>query len=475
MKSTLSPLSVSDAASAAFSAELQRLREENEYLRNKLVNKNSYIRKKTNELLEIMGTKPLRPEELDDETLVDVDPIGIISGSIKHVLDNHRETNKQLHIVNENTAAIFAAAEVGILVIDSRKRILSCNNKLQELFFPDKEIGSIIGLYCNDVVCKNSRPAEGCACEMIQSGRDICRINSWKLGDRIFNVVATPIKHQDGNIADVVVVYNEITELKAAEEQLSHLNVELESRIRERTTQLELVNNELESFCYTVSHDLRAPLRHINGFSSILSDECADVLNDLGKDCLKRICNASNRMSELIDDLLHLSRVAKQEIRQVDFDLSRSAERIIVMFRDTEPDRSVRTVVAPGLTASGDATLLEMVLQNLIGNAWKYSAGNPDALIEVGMVNNKGKQTFFVRDNGVGFDMVYCKKLFQVFERLHGDEFEGTGVGLATVKRIIARHGGLIWAEAAVGKGATFYFTLPEATEASASSVNRRV
>jgi signal transduction histidine kinase len=447
------------------STELERLREENEFLRNKLVNKNNYIRKKTNELLEIMGTKPLRPEELDDETLVEVDPIGIISGSIKHVLDNHRETNRQLHIVNENTAAIFAAAEVGILVIDSQKRILSCNNKLRELFFPDKEISSIIGHCCNDEVCRNSRPAEGCACELIQSGREICRINSWKLGDRIFNVVATPIKHQDGGIEDVVVVYNEITELKAAEEQLSHLNAELESRIRERTTQLESVNNELESFCYTVSHDLRAPLRHINGFSAILSDECSDSLSDLGKDCLKRIGKASNRMGELIDDLLHLSRVAQQEIRHVNFDLSRSAERIIAMFRDTEPDRSVRTFVAPGLTTSGDATLLDMVLQNLIGNAWKYSAENPDALIEVGQINVKGKQTFFVSDNGVGFDMVYCKKLFQVFERLHGDEFEGTGVGLATVKRIIARHGGRVWAEAAVGKGATFYFTLPEVTE----------
>ncbi|GAM10842.1 cyanobacterial phytochrome B [Geobacter sp. OR-1] len=446
----------------ALYAELKRLREENGYLRDKIAGKSAYIRTKTNELLGVMGTQPLKPEELDDETLVDVDPIGIISSSIKHVLENLKETNHQLHIVNENTSAIFAAAEVGILVIDGRKKILSCNNKLRELFFPDKDLSAVIGSYCSDEVCRHNRPKEGCACEMIQDGRGIGRIESWKYGDRIFNVVATPIKNEDGELADVVVVYNEITELKTAEEQLSHLNAELESRIRERTVQLELANNELETFCYTVSHDLRAPLRHIKGFANILSEECANSLNELGIDCLKRISNASSRMSALIDDLLHLSRVSKLEIRHTNYDLSRSAEKIIAMFRDTEPNRNVRTFVEPGLIASGDATLLDLVLQNLIGNAWKYSSENPEAVIKVGKDNSKGKQVFYVRDNGVGFDMAYSKKLFQVFERLHGDEFEGTGIGLATVKRVIARHGGRIWAEAAVGEGATFYFTLPE-------------
>ena len=458
-------VAVSDtAASSQFdlAQELDRLRSENEILRTTLGHKCAYIRNKTNELLEVMGTRSLRPEELDDETLVELDPLGIISGSIKHILNNLKETNSQLHMVNEETTAIFEAAEVGILLLDKHKRIQSCNNKLKEFFFPQKEISDVVGKLCNDEICRNSHPDNECACEMILGGMEIARINSFEFGDRIFKVVATPIKSRDGEIEDLVVVYNEITDLKKAEEQLSRLNFDLESRIRERTLQLELANEELETFCYTVSHDLRAPLRHISGFASILSEDCSDQLDDLGRNCLERIDKASSRMGALIDELLRLSKVSQAEMNLVDFDLSRSAARIVAMFRDTEPERKVRIVIADGVSAKCDALLMEMVLQNLIGNAWKYSAANPDALIEFGTVTEHGEKWFFVRDNGAGFDMAYSKKLFQVFERLHGNQFEGTGVGLATAHRIIARHGGKIWADAAVGKGATFYFSLPQ-------------
>ena len=444
------------------SAEVELLRQENEQLRSRLAFKNDYIRNKTNELLEVMGTKPLRPEELDVDALLELDPLGIIAGSIKHMLDNLKETNWQLHIANEETEAIFAAVEVGILVIDGQQRIKSCNKKLKQLFFPDKDLYKIIGNLCVDEICQRSMPKEGCACELVLNAKKTIWINNWRFRDRIFNVVATPVRNQEGDISDMVVVYNEITELKIAEEQLSRLNIGLENRIRERTMQLESANSELESFCYTVSHDLRAPLRHISGFANILSEECFDSLNDLGRDCLKRITSASSRMGILIDDLLHLSRVSQAEIKLENVDLSKSAEKIISMFRDTDTGRTVRTVVTDGLSAFGDAVLLDLVLQNLIGNAWKYSSNNPEALIEVGRATVDGKEAFFVRDNGVGFDMAYCKKLFRVFERLHGSEFEGTGIGLATVQRIINRHGGEVWADSSVGNGATFYFTLSE-------------
>ena len=165
-------------------------------------------------------------------------------------------------------------------------------------------------------------------------------------------------------------------------------------------------------------------------------------------------------MGTLIDDLLHFSRVARTEMNIVDVDLSECAEKIAAMFRASEPDRAASIEIAPGLTAKGDASLLTIVLQNLIGNAWKYTSANPAASIAVGSVEEKGTTVFFVKDNGVGFDMAYEDKLFRVFERLHGKEFEGTGIGLATVQRIIERHGGRIWAESEVGQGATFYFVL---------------
>lgn len=446
---------------ANVSSEIEQLRFDNEQLRKNLSAKCSYIRQKTNELLEIMGTKPLLPQELDDENLVELDPLGIIFNSIRHVLENLKSTNDHLHLVNEETAAIFSAVEVGILVIDSRKNILSCNNKLKELFFRDKDIPQVIGNSCNDEVCRHNPPEEGCACDMIMSGDEIARIGSWSFGERVFNVVAAPIRNNEGSVEDIVVVYNEITELKTAEEKLNRLNAELEDRIAQRTSQLEVVNKSLESFCYSVSHDLRAPLRHINGFASILIDDYSNSLNEDGKNLLKRICRASRHMGSLIDDLLHFSRVSQSHISLGEVNLSQSARRIAAMFRESEPNRSVEFRIGDNLFARGDATLLEIVLQNLIGNAWKYSSTSDNALVEFGKTVHDGKEAFFVRDNGVGFDMLYKDKLFRVFERLHGEQFEGTGIGLATVQRIIERHGGSVWAEGAVGMGATIYFNLP--------------
>jgi signal transduction histidine kinase len=227
-------------------------------------------------------------------------------------------------------------------------------------------------------------------------------------------------------------------------------------------TQLRNANKELETFCYSVSHDLRAPLRSIDGFSQALLESSGGKLDAEGQDHLRRIRAASQRMACLIDDLLHLSKVTQAEMKLQSVDVTRLASEVAQELRDAAPGRDVELTIAPGLTANADPGLLRIALQNLLGNAWKFTAKLPGkARVELGSALNGGARAFFIRDNGVGFDMAYTGKLFGPFQRLHTpQEFPGTGIGLATVQRIVHRHGGRIWAESAVGSGATFYFTL---------------
>ncbi|WP_296971384.1 PAS domain S-box protein [Tepidanaerobacter sp. EBM-38] len=226
--------------------------------------------------------------------------------------------------------------------------------------------------------------------------------------------------------------------------------------------ELEQINKELESFSYTVSHDLRAPLRSIKGFGQALLEDYEDMLDAEGADYLRRICAAAKRMEELVDDLLELSRLGRAELCMSSVNLSEICCEIAAELKDLEPQRQVKIVIAKDITAYGDKNLLRVVMENLLQNAWKFTGNNPNAKIEFGVMHSEDGPIYFVRDNGTGFDMSYADKLFKPFQRLHTEaEFPGTGVGLATVYKIIQRHGGKIWAESQKNKGTTFYFTLP--------------
>jgi len=256
----------------------------------------------------------------------------------------------------------------------------------------------------------------------------------------------------------------EVAERRRVEKEVRRLNQGLERH----AAQVEAANRELETFSYAVSHDLRAPLRSINGFSQALLDDCSAMLDERGRELLERVRAATQRMGQLIDDLLSLSRLTRVEMRFTRVDLSGLGNRISRELQATQPERRAEFVISEALTAEGDARLLEVVLVNLLGNAWKFTGKRSVSRIELGTTPQNGEPAFFVRDNGAGFDMDYAGKLFSAFQRLHSaHEFEGSGIGLATVARIVHRHGGRVWAEGAVGRGATFYFTLRTAPDPS--------
>ncbi|MBI5381028.1 MAG: PAS domain S-box protein [Opitutae bacterium] len=279
--------------------------------------------------------------------------------------------------------------------------------------------------------------------------------------------VRVRVLHQaDGKIFGYVGTMDDVTERVMAAEEIKRLNSELERRVIERTTQLEAANAELESFSYSVSHDLRSPLRAIDGFSRAIEEDYQDRLDETGCDYLRRIRYASQHMGHLIDDLIRLSRASRMEMHREKIDLAVLAADVQAELRVLQPQHAVAFECAPELWAFADRALARIVLQNLLSNAWKYTRRQPAPKVELATLakrDTNDAQIFVVRDNGAGFDMRYVNKLFTPFQRLHSaNDFEGTGIGLATVRRIVARHGGRAWAESAPGQGAAFYFTFGE-------------
>jgi signal transduction histidine kinase len=302
------------------------------------------------------------------------------------------------------------------------------------------------------------------------------------LGRRILVLSARRVTNDGDGAPVVLLAIEDETQRRQDDRALRRLNVDLEGAIAERTSELldsnreirdsvrelAIVNRELEAFCYSVSHDLRAPLRAIDGFSLELLESHSSQMDDQGKHYLGRIRSGIQRMGQLIDDLLSLSRVTRDEMNRESVDLSALAESVAAELRQLEPERKVSFLAQPALSANCDPRMIRIVLDNLFGNAWKFTSKKPGASIEFRQTEVQGQLAFVVRDDGAGFDPAFAKKLFGAFQRLHSDrEFPGTGLGLATVQRIIRRHGGEAWAEGAVDKGAAFYFTLPNREKSS--------
>ncbi len=296
------------------------------------------------------------------------------------------------------------------------------------------------------------------------STTEICVRNPDLEGGVWIEVSSGPLTDKNGAVHGGVAAFRDITEKRAAEREIRKLNEELEERVIQRTAQLEAANQELEAFTYSVSHDLRAPLRHISGFSKILSEEFGPTLPADVQRLLQRIQDGTRRMGELVDALLSLARLGRQPVSLQVTRLDSVVKDVVQVLEPETQQRQVEWRIAGLPSVECDPVLVRQIFQNLIANALKYSRPRPKALIEVGHTEKDGQRVFFVRDNGVGFNMKYADKLFGVFQRLHrAEDFEGTGVGLATVQRIVQKHGGRVWAEAELDKGATFYFTLGSA------------
>jgi len=288
----------------------------------------------------------------------------------------------------------------------------------------------------------------------------------WQAATAQYHIVdLRPVAVFDGNgeFREWIGTVTDIDDRRRAEDEVRRLNVELEGRVRERTKKLEQANGELEAFSYSVSHDLRAPLRAMDGFSQRLLADYGTKLDEQAHNYLNRIRSGAVRMGQLIEDLLSLARITRVELTRREVDVSALVHVIVTELQQRDPERKVQVSVWEAVHVEADVRTLRVALENLLGNAWKFTSKTPEARIEFGMMQEGERKVLFVRDNGAGFDMTYSDKLFGPFQRLHGiNEFPGTGIGLATVQRIVARHGGRIWCQAKPDMGATFFFTLKE-------------
>ncbi len=381
-------------------------------------------------------------------------------------ISQRKRADEALRQSEKRFRAIFEQAPLGVALVDSQSgRLLQINRRYCDILGRTER--ELVGADFRSLTHPDDRPANWEEQERLLRGESHFYAFEKRYlrpdGSTVWvNVTAVPMWAEGAAPTVQLAMVDDITERKQAAERIERLHAELEARVVARTAELQAVNKELEAFSYSVSHDLRAPLRAIDGFSRMLRDEHGQQLPAEGRHCVERVCAATTRMAQLIDDLLKLSRLQRSEVSRQPVDLSALARGIAAELQQAAPARVVDVVIAGGIAVIGDPDLLRVVLENLLGNAWKYTSKHATARIEFGVTDAGGRMTYFVRDDGAGFDMAYAEKLFGPFKRLHtAHEFEGTGIGLAIVQRIIARHGGQVWAEAKVERGATFYFTLP--------------
>ncbi len=385
----------------------------------------------------------------------------LVFGAIRDITDRKLIEEKMSQTEERFRLLVQGVKDYAILMLDPQGRVVSWNEGAQRIngYTAEEIIGHHISRFYAAADVEAGEPAHELEMALL-NGR--FENEGWRVrkdGSRFWaDVIVTTMHDSKGELRGFSKVSRDITERKEAEAAVRTLG---ESE-RRHASQLEVVNKELEAFSYSVSHDLRAPLRSIDGFSSALIEDYADQLDQEGIGHLNRIRAATQRMAQLIDDLIKLAFVTRSEMRAEAVDLTALANAILADCRRADPSRQVECVVQEHLVARhGDPLLLRSLLENLLGNAWKFTSKTPRAMIEFAATDQGGESVYFVRDNGAGFDMTYSKKLFGAFQRLHtASEFPGTGVGLATVQRIIRRHGGRVSAEGAEGKGATFSFTL---------------
>jgi len=400
-------------------------------------------RKKNGELIDVQITSyPLSFRGKDARLVVAADIT-----EQKKAIDALRKSEEMFRLIVSNVR------DYAIIVLDPGGHVISWNGGAQRI--KGYAAGEILGQHFS-VFYPPEDLVAGKPDVELKTAKERGRFEdeSWRVrrdGSRFWaNVVVTPLTDDIGLLHGFVKITRDITERKRAEQE-----------ILRRSMELETANKELETFSYSVSHDLRAPLRGIEGFSQALQEDYEQQLDSTARDYLRRIRDATHRMGKLIDDLLNLARVTRAEIHRESIDLSRLANEVVQELQANEPQRAVALKIAEGLATDGDARLVRVALQNLIGNAWKFTSKRERAEIEFGEKTANGNRTYFVRDNGAGFDPSYASRLFGPFQRLHAaNEFPGTGIGLATVQRIVHRHGGAVWAEGFVNRGATIYFTL---------------
>ncbi len=392
------------------------------------------------------------------------DSTGKVVGASKVARDitAARQTEEAQRVSEGRYRTLFEYAPDGILIADSESNYVDANTSIcQMLGYTHDEL---IGLHASNIVTEEEIQHIGPALNAIKAEANYHREWQFRRKDgSIFPAEVIATKMPDGNLLAMI---HDITERKKIEKQIHQLNAELEQRVAERTAQLQVANKELEAFSYSVSHDLRAPLRHVAGFVELLKNDAGPLLSEKSNQHLATISKSAKRMGDLIDDLLAFSRVGRVEMQKTNVDLGGLVKEILTDLQGETKGRNIVWKIDPLPEVQADRSMLRQVLINLLANAVKFTRLRNPATIEVGCGPVEDNQiTIFVRDNGAGFDPKYTDKLFGVFQRLHSSsEFEGTGIGLANVQRIIQRHGGRVWAEGAVDQGATFYFLIPKQT-----------